>query len=505
MKSTLMALSVLALTACASTGNVADTEAKKETFVAARTIVSDQGKNCSLDVKPLRDPEAAGLLADLAAPFLYNLASAGFDALGAAITSAAEEKAKTHNPPKQAISLVTAAEEANVDPVNFPSSLKLSRKPACVRTIYGRFSLESETGIWVDKFTTIPITSFASKEQLLEAIKDPIDANLPGSIEEMFFYSEHWVEPVEGAAGEFYYRIVPVVLWYNKAIEGSRYKLTTVSFSMQTPGVSDDASVLSFSHTFEPDGVSPGTIYTINTGGLTPSGLYPAPALTESETKAIAAIETSTNTFMTANAERNGFGNYGQYDTVIAEIEKRKAEFALKKCYVAAAGKADKKELCDLTKGDNAYKAEKLTSVAVAANKGQDLLNISKQINGLGAKLSNYNVGVSFTESREANKFFLAVGKALTQSKEQRDEVLKNYVNSQLGITEDSSNLAAMNSYRAAKVAYDIALRKYNEAQLAGDQEAIDAALITLVTKYNELTSAAQTAGVVVTEPDPYP
>lgn len=501
MRHSTLALSLLFLVSCASGGNIAVADDDKPTFIASRTMVSDQADaTCSLTITPLGEPEL-GLLTSLAAPFLYNLASSGFDALGSAITSAAEAKTKSHTPPKQPITLVTSTENTSVS----PSDLELVRRPACIRTVYGRFNMDAGSEAGVDEFGLIDIGEFEDAEKLEDAITPAIDKFLPGSVEEIFFYSEHWLEPIEGAAGKHYYRVVPVVLWYNKPTQGPRYKLTSLSLSMQAPGVTDDSSVLSYSQTFEPEGLSSGTIFTYDTGGLVESGFIPAPAFSETETKAIAAIKTARSTYITSNEDRILASTNDAYGNAVAELASKEADLKLLKCYAAAAGNQAKIDICNATKAVDEYKRDEVTAVLADAKNTSALVRISDEISGFGEQLGHYNIGASFTESRAANEFFLAIGKAISDSKTERDEILKTYVNSQLGVTEDASNLTALNEYRSAKLKYDIALRKYNEAQLEGDQDKIDTALTELVTHYNGLTTAAASAGIPVTEPDPYP
>jgi hypothetical protein len=119
--------------------------------------------------------------------------------------------------------------------------------------------------------------------------------------------------------------------------------------------------------------------------------------------------------------------------------------------------------------------------------------------------LGPYNASITFTETRDANAFGLAVAKALKAAKPAQDTAIASYVNSQLGVTPDASTLAADNAYRLSRFDYDQALLAYEKAKAGSDATEIATKQRALIVAYNDLrTKADALTQKVALPPAPY-
>ena len=502
------------LTGCATTGGAGGaatgaTASSADMRIGAHSYVT---KSCSVAFTPPKPgTDELGLLATIAAPIIGGILKGGFDALGTAISAAGAEKSEvtTSTPGTGFFYKKDHPKTRQADLSG--KAVQAPTQTFCVRTLMASFPQNPSISTTPD--STVRPANFGAavtSKNYVSAVKYAFKPKTSQSISTPYHYSEYLVYPVKKVDGNTLYQVQPLILWYFKSSHGNKFKLASQTLQIKSVASVKDEVAISYAQTFDPKGLVPGTFLTHGQTYMPPSGYLVAPPITAASTKELADVNAEIKRLnLILSAPKLTKTN----DIVEAEKKVVAANEAISVMTCEKEKVAADKALCEtnrtLLKSQtilNELKAELEKQKSAKANK-QALDKAIESIKLIPDYFSAFNVTVSFNETREPNKFYQIVGTAISDSKKSRDEALDAYVNKQTGVTEKtptSPKLAEAGAYRLARLNYDIAKRKYDEAVLKSVQTDIDAAQILLLTAYNDLIIRGAAVEEVVTEVSPY-
>ena len=536
-----VALMVPLLASCASGLNPFPHRLKEEnnTFFAANTYVSEgSGGLCSFEQRtaPTSGAQEA-LAAAILAPIAISLAKQGVSAIGKALANAGSEREKT------TVSSAGGGFFASLGFDQQGNSPTVTRSGFCVRTLIAEFeiiapvanqvqSIENENGANAgaqgeggtsgeDQGTTTMTgpegattpddqngsesddgsslttpanaADFRDPAKIKSAILATLQANNHAAqgakIKRVFFYAEHQVERFTKGAGQEYYQISPQIIWYNESHHGKRYKLASITLNFNPVPAGDDGPVLQYVQSFPPTGLKAGTLQTAQTVSFADAKYFSVPPLSTKETEFVASL----TSLLTARSTAVDTEELRLINELSAEQERDAARF---KCLAAAKDDENKTAECEKRKEISIVNEEEL-----AKKFDHNQRTLEAKIEALkgkftGQEVGAFNVHSSINESRAADQFLSAVGKAFADTESDRDEAISSFIKKKTGLTDTSAqDMTNDGQYRLALFEYDIALRDYNDAVAKGDQDDIDTKLRNLITKYNDLASKALSVG----------
>jgi len=504
-----------------------------------QTYLGELGEGCSIEVTHSditigTEPEfLSGFGLAVLAPIISNVISGGIDAIGNALTSAAQEdrNGKQTNTTPASGYFATL----NLSPDDL-SKAKANADAFCVRALVADISKSPiaarDAGSWTK------IEESALTQDVQDAIAAAHGQDL--RINKVYFYGEYLIGPVQSPLSGNLYKIEPQIIWYPESIHGNRYKLASMTVALTpSPANADGSSLLQFSHTFAPDGLDGGAFINAENGELGGSEWMPV-NLVDSESKKITdkidslikahkdaqSIKAELEKISTLSQPGGPIEKYSEIALRQRDVNLKTLELDKQTCEAKAKKiKGDSERLnainlCSKTFENAKFLKDRVVEATLdrdrtialheAAQKvSSTLKSVKTYKSGFAkrARLSPFNVRVSLNETRDPNKFYEILGKAITDSKASRDTATSAYVNSQLGLTPDPDEpdlIVETGTYLIAKQKYDIALRNYESAIASGVQATIDENTTILINSYTALLTASKTAGIEITLPPPY-
>ncbi|RCK42615.1 hypothetical protein [Thalassospira xiamenensis] len=493
----LAAIGILTLSGCGSVQN-SQLDTKYETWTASYTLVGEGGVDCTGN--SLSQAQNESFAAVIAVPLVASLAKQGLNAIGAAFKAAGETSKKTLETPLSSLTLATINMQSRGDGLE---SIEVSHQSRCIRVAVVEMQHDAKGNIRSGSSGGDTPSKLNNIESIEARVLDYLNDNLHNRVKTVHLYAAYFLSPRKTVAGEMMFEVSPKFIWYNRSVYGARYNLAAINFKIITPGGNKAEDVkLAFLHDFAPNGLSPGSFMSEATGTLSGSRYLPAPALSDAEAKTVEQLQSDLLISNGVIEEPDLSENHKKIIATKKELLDKKSKIKLDEC-VKNNKTPNSISLCQIDL--------MMSSVDEDLGKNENYFLAESQISKIGEKINNtgplgyFNAQFEVIESRRPNELYLAVARALTESKASHESAIDAYVKDRLDPEDKPSKSVEDGDYLLALYDYDKAQETLEMAKIEGNSSTIANAERDLIVKYNDLRKKAEKAGRSFTLSPPYP